>query len=140
SDRTTKPVVRRIFVRGLTPESHGNAVGIGLADFTTTRLVRGIDARVTYLNSLTAMSLQGAKIPIHFETDREAVARALDSLALKDPAQARVVRIRDTLSLQEVEVSEAYAEEWKGRSDLESRGPFIDWPFDREDNLLPLSE
>jgi len=56
------PFIRRIFVRDLSPETHGNAIGIGLADFTTTRLVRSMDQRVTYLNVLTALSPHCAKI------------------------------------------------------------------------------
>ena len=52
------PFIRRIFVRGLTPETHGNAIGIGMADFTTTRLVREMDERKTFINSLTAMTPQ----------------------------------------------------------------------------------
>ena len=113
------PSIRRIVVRDLTPESHGNATGLGLADFTTTRLVRQMDGRVTYLNSLTALSLQSAKIPIHFETDREVVAAALQSLAMGDTTQAKVVRIQDTLSLERIAVSESYAESVQEREDLE---------------------
>ncbi|HXI53046.1 MAG TPA: DUF362 domain-containing protein [Candidatus Saccharimonadales bacterium] len=140
SDRSTRPVIRRIFVRDLTPESHGNGVGVGLADFTTARLVRGIDQRVTYLNSLTAMSMQGAKIPIHFETDREAIGRALESLALPDTAQAKVLRIHNTLSLEHVEVSEAFGEELKGRPEVKAQAAPAPMRFDAQDNLQPLAE
>jgi hypothetical protein len=140
SDRSTRPIVRRIFVRGLTPQSHGNAVGIGLADFTTTRLVRGINQEITYLNALTAMSVQGVKIPIHFETDREAVGRALTSLALRDTRQARVVRIQDTLALERVDVSEAFSPELAQRPDLSPVGPATEMAFDDAGNLLPLGQ
>ena len=119
NERNGSPSIRRILVRDLTPESHGNVVGVGLADFTTTRLVRQMDARVTYLNALTALSLQSVKIPIHFETDREAMAAALESLALRDMTQARVVRIHDTLSLERIAVSESYDENVRQRNDLE---------------------
>lgn len=101
------PRIRRIFVRDLSPASHGNATGIGMADFTTTRLVEAMDREATYTNALTALSLQGSKIPIHFPTDREAVAAAVATLGLPDPRTARVVRIRDTLSIEEVEISES---------------------------------
>ena len=87
------PFIRRIFVRDVTPESHGNAIGIGLADVTTTRLVRAMDPRVTGINALTSLTPQTAKIPIAFDTDREAVERTLqDSGASRgappSPAQA----------------------------------------------------
>jgi hypothetical protein len=106
SERGSKPTVRRIFVRELTPETHGNAVGIGMADFTTTRLVRGINQEISFINALTALTPQSVQIPIHFETDREVVERALESLALKDTRQAKVVRIADTLSLERLQMSE----------------------------------
>ena len=79
-----KPYIRRIFVRGLTEESHGNAIGIGLADFTTTRLVKGMNHRFTYVNALTAVQPQVAKIPIYFDTDREAIEQGIASLAITD--------------------------------------------------------
>ena len=131
----TKPVVRRLFVRDLTPESHGNAVGVGLADFTTTRLVRAMDERVTFMNALTALSLQSVKVPIHFESDRECVGRALESLALADTRRAKVTRIADTLSLERVQASEAYLEEVRGRADLEAEGNLEEMRFDAAGNL-----
>ena len=132
------PAIRRLFVRDLTPESHGNAIGIGMADLTTSRLVRSIDLGVTAINALTALSLQSAKIPIHFETDREAIGRALESLAMGDPREARVVRIADTLSLEHLEVSEAYLETVRTRSDLVASGEPQAMRFDAESNLMPL--
>ena len=137
-ERTTRPVVRRIFVRDLTPESHGNAVGIGLADFTSTRLVRQIDHQVTYLNALTALSLQSAKIPVHFETDRESIGRALDSLALKDTRRASVVRIRNTLSLEKVEIAEALTEQLPQHPVLQPSGPLREMAFEATDDLAAL--
>jgi hypothetical protein len=134
----TGPTVRRLFVRELTPESHGNAVGLGLADFTTARVVRGIDLEVTAINALTALTVQSAKIPIHFETDRIVLGHALGSLALRDFRQAKVMRIADTLSLETVELSEAYEAEAKRRKDLEMRSNTLEMMFDESDNLLPL--
>ncbi len=133
-----RPMVHRLFVRELTPESHGNAIGIGLADFTTTRLLRALDRRATATNALTALSLQGAKVPISFDSDREALAAALASLPGAAPGRARVARIRDTLSLEWLEVSEALAAELAGRADLELFGPATPWEFDPAGNLPPL--
>jgi hypothetical protein len=133
-----KPMVRRIFVRDLTRETRGNAVGIGLADFTTTRLVRAMDLPASYLNSLTALTLQLVKIPMHFDTDREVICRALSSLAMADTRQAKVMRISDTLSLEHLEVSDAYAELLAPRHDLAITGDWQPMAFDSEGNLLPL--
>jgi hypothetical protein len=128
------PFIRRIFVRGLTPETHGNALGIGLADLTTTRLVRETDARITGINALTALTPQNAKMPIAFDTDREAIERALASVSLP-PAEARVVRISDTLNLVEIEVSAPLWAEVKGRPGLTAISVARELAFDAEGNL-----
>ena len=106
-----------------------------MADFTTTRLVRAIDWKATYTNALTAMSLQGSKIPIHFGTDRECLAQALATLPIPDPHQAKIVRITDTLSVSELELSEAYGEEVRQRADLEIVSSPAEIRFDPEGNL-----
>ena len=110
AQRKLKPAIRRIFVRDLTSETHGNAIGIGLADFTTSRLVQKTDLQKTYINSLTSLSPNCAKLPIHFDTDREAIAQALNTLALANIAEAKVIRIADTLSLERLQISEAFAD------------------------------
>ncbi|HKS38717.1 MAG TPA: lactate racemase domain-containing protein [Verrucomicrobiae bacterium] len=138
-DNKSSPRIRRIFVRDLTPETHGNAIGIGFADMTTTRLVNAMDKQVTYINALTSLTPNGAKIPIHFDTDRECITHALASLALPDPRRAKVVRIADTLSLVNLQVSEAYGETVKQRADLEALGSAGDTRFDAGENLPPLS-
>ncbi|HXG48214.1 MAG TPA: lactate racemase domain-containing protein [Methylomirabilota bacterium] len=136
----TRPLVRRLFVRELTPETHGNAVGIGLADLTTTRLARSIDHRITGINSLTALTPNAAKVPIHFETDREAIERALISLGEPDSSRVRVLRILDTLSLELVEASEAYVPSLRDRADLKAETALAPMAFDDAGNLRPLGE
>jgi hypothetical protein len=128
------PFIRRIFARDLTPETHGNAIGLGLADITTTRLVRAMDPQSTYINALTALALQSAKIPIHFESDREAIATALTSLAIPDIKAAGIVRITDTLTLAEMEVSEAL---WavSANSGLTAMSEAREMQFDGDGNL-----
>ncbi len=133
------PRIGRLFVRDLSSETHGNAVGIGLADFTTVRAVRGINKAVTYLNALTALTPQCAKIPVHFDSDREAIAGGLASLALKDIRRAKVVRILDTLSLEELQVSEAYIGELAGINNVSRTGDPCEMQFDSAGNLFPLA-
>ena len=101
-----QPHIARIFVRDLTPATNGNAIGIGLADFTTTRLVNAIDRNYTYTNSLTSLGLACAKIPLYFDTDREAIERALGSLSGDSASNLRILRIKNTLSLDDMLVSE----------------------------------
>jgi hypothetical protein len=132
----TPPTVRRIFVRELTAETHGNATGIGLADFTTRRLVESMDRRATSLNALTALNIHGAKIPIYFDTDAECIGHAIASLALPDPSAARIVRIRDTLSVADVEASAACLEETRRRPDLTVVSELAPMRLDEVGNLV----
>ena len=133
-DGRPSPFIRRIFVRDLTPETHGNAIGIGLADLTTTRLVRAMDTRVSFINALTALTPQSAKLPIYFDSDREAIERAIASLP--NPAAARIVRIADTLSLVELELSEAMWIEAKERPEISAISELRELRFDAEGNLV----
>ncbi len=97
----------------MTERTHGNATGIGLADFTTTRLVRTMNYRATVINCMTAGYPEGANLPVHYETDRETLEAALAIIGTRSSDRARVLRIRNTLCLEEVEVSEACLQEEK---------------------------
>jgi len=131
----TGPTVHRMFVRDLTSETHGNAIGVGLADFTTSRLVRAMNRDVTYVNALTSLSPNSVKIPIYFDTDREVISRALDSLALADRRDAKIIRIADTLSLERLELSEAYSAALKSQPNLEVISGPQEIQFDDAGNL-----
>ena len=98
--------IHRIFVRDLSDKSGGNANGIGLADFTTRRLVDKIDFKTTYTNSLTAMSPEKAAVPVTLENDREAIEAALDSIGISDGKEAKIVRIKNTAELTRMHISE----------------------------------
>lgn len=130
---------KRIFVRGLTDETHGNACGIGLAEFTNQRTIEQVDLKITRINALTGGHPTAAMLPVAFPTDRESVGAALATVGLIDPADARVVHITDTLHVAEILVSEAYLPDLEGREDLEVlEGPF-DMEFDSEGNLYPVA-
>jgi hypothetical protein len=127
--------VKRLFVRDLTKRSKGNATGIGLADITTKRLVDKIDFTATYKNCITGISLEKGAVPMYFENDREAIAVALGSIGLIPAAQSKIVRIKNTLRVDTAEVSEAYAEMFQRRSDLEIISGPNAMVFDGENNL-----
>src|SRR5438034_446050 len=137
-DRVARSAGRALFVRELTPETRGNAYGIGLADFTTSRLIRAIDYRTTVLNCLTAANPEAAALPIHYDTDREAIDAALASAGLAPAERARVVRIRNTLRLDRLFVSEACRAELAARGDVEIVEPAHELAFDGAGNLPPL--
>jgi hypothetical protein len=102
-----QPTIRHLFVRALTPESEGNAIGIGFADMTTWRLVKQINYEAMYMNGITSSDTHDSKVPMAFHTDREAVRTALHMNGLTPPAQARVVRIKNTSHLVEFDASES---------------------------------
>jgi hypothetical protein len=127
--------VKRLFVRDITDRSKGNATGIGLADITTQRLVDKIDYAATYKNCITGISPEKAAVPMHFGNDREAIEVALGSIGLIPAKKSKIVRIKNTLRLDTAEVSEAYAETFQRRPDLEIIGGPYRMEFNGENNL-----
>ena len=128
--------VKRLFVRDLTDGSKGNATGIGLADITTQRLVDKIDYAATYKNCITGLSPEKAAIPMHFGTDRDAIDVALGCVGLVSAAKSKIVRIKNTLQLDILEVSEAYAETLQQRTDLGIIAGPCPMEFNGEHNFL----
>jgi hypothetical protein len=102
-----RPRIGRIYVRELTPASHGNAIGIGMADFISRRLLDRVDRRATEINCLASASPEDARLPIACESDRAAVAACLETCGVLRAADARLVWIRDTAHLETLWVSEA---------------------------------
>jgi hypothetical protein len=132
------PKILWIVALDLTEHSYGNATGIGNADFTTRRLVDKIDMKPTLINCITACAPNGAKIPATYETDREAIEASLSCIGLTPPEQARVVRIKNTLLLGEIEVSEALLADVRRRTDLAPLGDLASLPFDVAGRLAPF--
>ncbi|MEZ6061865.1 MAG: lactate racemase domain-containing protein [Planctomycetaceae bacterium] len=121
---------RRIVVRGLTEETHGNGTGIGMTEFTTQKCVDQIDHVKTRINCITGLHPEAAMIPITLPTDADAVEAALQTIGLIEPEAARVIQISDTLHLTRVRVSEAYFPEVRERDDLDFIGEPFDFPVD----------
>jgi hypothetical protein len=133
------PKIKTIALRGLTPETHGNAVGFGIAEFCKSQLVRETDLAATRLNAIVASHVSAAMPPLDYETDREMLRVALGTVGLVEPAQAGLLWIRNTLDLAEVECSAAYLAEAQRRDELEVLSPLRDLPFDGEGNLPDLA-
>jgi len=134
----TSPKITFIVPCDLTPHSYGNATGIGNADFTTRRLADKIDWEPTYINNLTACSPAAGKLPPVLDTARDAIAVALSCLGIPRIEDMRVVRIKNTLRLAEVEVSEAFLPEVATRADLTRLSEPMPLGFDPEGALLPF--
>ncbi|GAA3408967.1 hypothetical protein ACFFNY_08525 [Paenibacillus hodogayensis] len=129
------PAVRRIVVRGLTEDTKGNAVGIGLADFTTRRVAERIDYAAMYTNVITAMDVSGGKLPLVMTDDRTALFAAVSTIGMRAPHEARIVRIRHTLELRHIHVSENMMAEAEAHPMMEPAGEPAAWRFDARGHL-----
>ena len=132
------PKVTRICVRGLTEETHGNAAGIGMADYIHKRVVDQIDLEATAINVMTGNHPSAGAIPISMPSDRKVIEAALSTCGLVEAPDARVVRIASTLDVEEILVSEAYEKEVARRDELSIVETPKEMAFDSNDDLLPL--
>lgn len=130
------PKVKNIVVRGLTEATHGNATGIGMAEFALSRAIEAMDNYATRTNCLTGGASVGAMIPVHFASDREVLDAMLPLIGLTDPPDARLMWIANTLDVSELECSVAYLDEARDRDDLEILSDPRPLPFD-DQGLLP---
>lgn len=129
------PRVRRIVVRALSDATRGNGVGIGIAEFCRSRVIRATDFETTRINVAASGRDSAAQPPPQMETDREVLEAAYASLAPLEPSQSKLLWIEDTKHLGELECSEAYLPQVEGRHDLDVVGGLRELPFDGEGNL-----
>lgn len=132
------PRFSRVVVRDLTPESYGNAIGVGMADVVTRRLVDKIDTRPTYVNALTSTNLESVRIPVTVDSDREALETAISTSSAPSGEDCRMVWIRNTLKLDRLVASEALLDEVEGNRDLQVLGNPGELDFDAQGNLKDL--
>jgi hypothetical protein len=130
------PNVERMVFLDLTPETGGNANGLGAADVVTERLVSKMDPPATYLNALTSTTPYPVKIPMTMPTDRMAIAAALAMTAGVSPPNARLVRIQNTLKLRQMWVSEALLKEARDDERLRTLEDVSPMDFDQDGSLL----
>ncbi|MBI5581104.1 MAG: DUF362 domain-containing protein [Deltaproteobacteria bacterium] len=131
-----KPDYRVLLALDLTPESHGNALGIGLADVTTRRLVGKVDWEVTYKNALTSKKFTGVRMPMVVENDRRALEVALDTVL--DPMKARVGRIVSTADLKTFWVSKPVLFDFIHKPGMLIHQQPLPLKFDEEGRLQPF--
>jgi hypothetical protein len=113
------PKVKRIAVRSLTEATHGNATGIGMAEFCLTRCIEQVDVKITRINCLTGGHPTAAMLPLDYATDKEMLDAALPTIGLTEPPHAKIIWAKNTLDVAEVECSVAYLDEAHTRPDLE---------------------
>jgi hypothetical protein len=129
---------KRIFVRSLTAATHGNATGIGIAEFTNRRTAESVDPEKTRINCMTGGHPTAAMMPVVYDRDCDAIEAALQTIGMIEPHQARIIQISNTLQVAEVLVSEAYRSELRGRTDLTAVGEPTPLKFDASGNLTPV--
>jgi hypothetical protein len=121
-----KVQITTIIADDLTNESHGNAIGVGLADIISRKLYDKIDFHATYENTITSSFLERAKVPIVKENYEKALETAM-AVGGKGPDEVRLLRIKNTQELAQLYVSRAVYEEIKGSSAIEAVGDFVSW-------------
>jgi hypothetical protein len=132
------PRVQKIVVLDLTKMTNGNATGLGLADVITRKLYDAIDYPSTYANVITSAYLDGALIPIAMPTDQKALQLAVKTLVRVRQGQARIVRIRDTLSIGKISVSEPMLTEVKQHPNMSVIGEPEPFDFAPDGTLGPI--
>jgi hypothetical protein len=129
------PKFQRIFVRNLSEHTYNSAVGLGMADVVTDRLVKRIDWAPTWINSLTANTPAAIRTPIHFPTDRECLERIAPTVGRLSMDEVTYGWIRNTMELTRLAVSENVRSEVEQNPMLEIEAT-IDLEFDTTGNLI----
>lgn len=132
-----KPVIKTIAVLDVTEETHGNTMGLGIADVITRRLFDKINIHATGLTGLTSSCLLQAKIPCVVPDDRSAIDVAFTAAGLEHMEEADAVYIHDTTALEYMYVSEHLWNKIKDREDIETLGEPEELIFDAEGALKP---
>jgi hypothetical protein len=134
------PAIERIFVRDLSDLSYNNAVGVGMADVVTDRLVDRIDWEPTRINSLTASTPTAIRTPVHYPTDRECLEAIAPTVGKFDMREVTIGWIRNTMELSPLAMSENLRPLIERNPLLEIVSPARDIEFDRSGNLLAFAE
>jgi hypothetical protein len=132
------PIIERIFIRDISSNSYGNAVGLGMADVISDRLLQKIDWKPTRINSLTASTPAAIRTPVHFPTDRECLEVMMPTVGKLDMRDVTFCRIRNTMEVNRALVSENLLPQIQANpicEVLEGPTPF---EFDSSDNLTEV--
>lgn len=130
------PDVTKMIVLDLTPETEGNANGVGTADFTTQRLVDQMDKEVTYANGLTSTVVAPTKIATTLPNDQMAIQAAIKTANILDFTEVKMVRIKNTLEISEIEVSEPLLDYVREHPNMEIISDLYDFEYDEDGNFV----
>lgn len=132
------PAYSMIYLRDLTEESAGNAVGMGFADVIHERLLRKIDFNKTYINATVSLTPAGGRLPLPQPSDRAALDLIFGHLGTPDPAAQRIAWIRDTLNIDRVLVSSSLKDQMEAPDNWKLAGGPFPADFDVDGNLRPI--
>ncbi len=124
------PAIKKIVTLRLSEASYGNALGIGLADITVKKLVNAIDYEAMYSNLITTTFLERGRVPVNFDTEKQSIDVAFNTIGAVKPEDARVVIIDNTLNIETMLVSESVYKEIK--NDVELIDENVEFSFDAE--------
>lgn len=130
------PDIAKIAVLDLTGPTHGNATGMGAADFITRKLADKINFKMVYANGLTSTVVGPGRMPMVLDDDRDAIMAAVKTCNARDLARARVVRIKDTMHMGDIFVSESMLPEARANPAIEALSSPADLVFDAAGNLV----
>jgi len=130
-----KPKINKLVVFDITEQSHGNALGVGLSDVTTRKLVNKINFITTYTNTITSTFLNRAKIPITAETEREAVEIALKTCWQPNRNKVRLLIMKNTLDLESLYVSESIWNDIKEQKNIKLCGGWEQLSFTNDGEM-----
>lgn len=133
---TGGPDVNKMVVLDVTPQSEGNANGVGTADFTTQRLLDKMDREGTYANGLTSTVVAPTKIATTLPNDRMAFQAAVKTCNILNFNDVKLVRIKNTLVLSEIEVSEGLLEYVRSHPNMEQISDLNEISFNEKGNLF----
>ena len=136
----TAPPINRIYLRGLSEHSYGNAVGIGMSDICHNQILDKINWTPTQINSLTASTPAAIRTPVHFGSDRECLEKIWPTVGRFDPRELRIAWISNSLEIGTLALSESLRAEIESNPELEVLGSARDLTFDAEGNLPQCAE
>ncbi len=132
------PKITRVVLRDLTEKTHGNAIGVGLADFVTRKVAEKLDSKPTYINSITAITPEKARLPIVCENDKEAVDFAMATSGPVDSESVKIVWIKNTSKLSEMWISQGLLNEAREKENLVILDKTQNLEFDEHGNLIEI--
>ena len=130
------PKITRVAALDITDVSHGNGNGLGMLDLTTMRAYKKFSMEQTYPNAITSTVPLTVKIPMALKSDRQAIQGCIKTCNVLDPSKLRLVRIKNTIALDEIEVSEAMISTVKAHPHMELLGEPYELKFDADGNLF----